>query len=89
MNRRMAVLVAYPVGAFVLGAVTATAQGFGFGQREWFGAAAGGPALGVVVGLLGTAVGRGGLPQAMFWSSAATLAITALGAECAMCFFVP
>ena len=79
---------AYVIGALALGGLTATLQGFGVGSSHWLAAAVGGPFTGLVVG---TAVHRFAATNPLrwtFWMSAAVLVITALGAQCAMCWFV-
>jgi hypothetical protein len=80
--------VAYLLLALVAGAVTATMQGFGVGSWHWIGAAFGGPAVGLVVGLLKRIVSHADLRRWVLLGSLATLGLTVAGAQCAMCFFV-
>jgi hypothetical protein len=82
----MIAMLTYSIGALVIGAITATMQGFAIGSTHWLGSAIGAPIAGLAIGWLlahGTSVLRW-----MFWCSAATMAITALGVRCAMCWFV-
>jgi hypothetical protein len=74
--------------ALVAGAVTATMQGFGVGSWHWIGAAVGGPAVGLGVGVLKRLVASADLRRWALVGSLATLALTVAGARCAMCFFV-
>ncbi len=89
MNPNAARALAYLIAAVVLGAITATAQGFGIGEARWFGAAAGGPVLGLALAVLGSFVTHPSVPRWMFWSAVVVLGVTVAGAECAMCVFVP
>jgi hypothetical protein len=63
-------------------------QDFGVGSLHWIEAAAGGPALGLGVGLLTRLVKRTDLPGCLLAGSLLTLGLTVAGARCAMCFFV-
>jgi hypothetical protein len=82
------VAVVYLALAFVVGAVTASMQGFGVGSLHWIEAAVGGPVLGLGFGLLTRLVKRTNLPGWLLAGSLLTLALTVAGARCAMCFFV-
>lgn len=80
--------MAYLALAFVLSAVTGSLQGFGVGSLHWIEATAGGPALGLGIGLLMQLVRRTDLPRCVLAGSLLTLGLTVAGAQCAMCVFV-
>ena len=80
--------MAYLAVAALVAAVTATMQGFGVGTIHWVAAAAGGPVVGLALGLLKRVVSRTDVTRWVLLGSLATLALTLAGAQCAMCFFV-
>jgi hypothetical protein len=88
MEAAMERTAAYLIGALALGGLTATLQGFGIGSSHWMAAAVGGPITGLAVGVAVHWFAATNLLRWTFWMSAAALVITAMGAKCAMCWFV-
>jgi hypothetical protein len=78
----------YVIGALALGGLTATMQGFGIGSGHWLAAGIGGPLTGLGVGGAVRLFAGTNVLRWTFWMSVAVLALTVLGAQCAMCWFV-